>query len=213
MDEHKLDFFKQKLLNEKKRFCDILNMMEEHKNGEQDRYASGELSNYDNHPADLGTEVFQLGINMALKVNEEYNISQIEDALNRIDNGTYGICEICKNEIDIERLETLPFARKCLTCENQSRPEVSSDKFSRPVEESIIDAPFGRKYLNKREDDEYEGLDYLWDLMKYGNADSPQDLGGYNDYEEFYTNQVDNQGLVEGIENISNEDYKKQLPD
>jgi hypothetical protein len=83
----------------------------------------------------------------------------------------------------------------------------------RPNEELIWDAPFGRKYLNKREDDENEGLDYLNDLVKYGTSDSPQDMGGYYDYEEFYTNKVDTQGIVDKMDRISNEQYKRQLPD
>lgn len=214
MDNSTLQYFKEKLINEKKRYENILNLMEENNQGEQDRYSSGELSNYDNHPADLGTEVFQVSINNALKVNEEYNINQIEDALKRIEDGTYGICKVCKKEIDKERLEIMPFARKCIDCENEYSTEVlDRSNLSRPVEEKVIDSPYGRHYLNRRDDDEYEGLDYLNDLMKYGSADSPSDLGGYRDYDEFYTNEIDKQGLVEDIENISNEDYKKQLPD
>jgi hypothetical protein len=71
----------------------------------------------------------------------------------------------------------------------------------------------GRKYLNKREDDEHEGMDQLNDLMKYGSAYSPQDLGGYHDYEEFYTNEIDMQGIVDDMDQVSNEEYKRQLPD
>jgi hypothetical protein len=48
--------------------------------------------------------------------------------------------------------------------------------------------------------------------MKYGSSDTPQDMGGYQDYEEFYTNEIDNQGIVEEIDKISNEQYRRQLP-
>ena len=74
-----------------------------------------------------------------------------------------------------------------------------------------MDTPLGRKYLNKREDDEYEGIDQLNDLMKYGSSDTPQDLGGYNDYKDFYTNKVDNQGIVDNVDKISTKQYKDQL--
>ena len=86
-------------------------------------------------------------------------------------------------------------------------------KRQRPVEERIWDAPFGRKYLNRREDDEFEGLDQLFDLVKYGSSDTPQDMGGYFDYEEYYTNEMDQQGVVDEMDKISNEEYRKQLPD
>jgi len=98
-----------------------------------------------------------------------------------------------------------------LRTEKAVDPEILAK--GRPNEELVWDAPFGRKYLNKREDDEYEGLDYLNDLVKYGSSDSPQDMGGYNDYEEYYTNEIDNQGIVDHMDKVSNDEYKRQLPD
>lgn len=89
---------------------------------------------------------------------------------------------------------------------------MESLKNQRPVEEKVIDMPRGRKYLNSREDDEFEGIDQLNDLLKQGSADTPQDMGGYEDYEEFYTNKLDMQGIVDPMDNISNEQYKRQLP-
>jgi YteA family regulatory protein len=217
MDKDKLHYFKQRLLKEKGKYHNVLDLMRSGDDTEQGTYSPGELSNYDNHPAELGTEVFQATMNNALKVNEEYTIQKINDALQRIDNGTFGKCNICGKDIEIERLEVLPFAQKCLSCEKESELQIYdnnvNDNNYRPIEESVIDAPFGRKYLDKREDDEYEGIDYINDVMKYGSADSPQDMGGYQDFDEYYTNEIDNQGLVDRMDNISNEEYKKQLPD
>lgn len=212
MDNNILDYFKQRLLNEKMKYDKVIQLMKENGSGEQDGSPSSELSSYDNHPAELGTEVFQITMNNALKVNEEFSLNQIEDALERIEEGIYGICEICKKEIDRERLEVLPFAKKCMVCENNYQSQFYNNN-NRPAEEDIIGSPYGRKYLNRRCDDEHEGMDYFHDLMKYGSADSPQDLGGYNDYDDYYTNEVDRQGEVDKMDNISNEDYKKQLPD
>jgi hypothetical protein len=47
--------------------------------------------------------------------------------------------------------------------------------------------------------------------MKYGSSDSPQDMGGYHDYEEFYTNKIDKQGIVDEMDQVSNEEYRKQV--
>lgn len=187
--------------------------MKEHETGEQDKYSSTELSNYDNHPADLGSELFQVELNTALKVHEEHLLKEIHDALGRIDEGKFGTCELCGKEITEERLEAIPYTRLCMDCEQSKAIDPEILENIRPNEELVLDAPFGRKYLNKREDDEYEGLDYLNDVMKYGSADSPQDMGGYHDYEEFYTNEIDNQGIVDPMDKISNEQYKRQLPD
>ncbi len=190
-----------------------IEMMKENREAEQDKYSAGELSNYDNHPADLGTELFQLELNNALKVHEENILMDIKDAIGRIDKGIYGICAHCGTEIPRDRLEVHPYAKMCINCQESLENAPLRQMKGRANEELVIDAPMGRKYLNKQEDDEHEGMDQLRDLMKYGSSDSPQDLGGYHDYEEYYTNKVDKQGIVDDMDQVTNEEYRKQLPD
>lgn len=48
--------------------------------------------------------------------NQEFTLSEIEAALDRIKNNSYGICEECRNIIDIERMKALPYARRCIKC-------------------------------------------------------------------------------------------------
>ncbi|MGE5329907.1 MAG: TraR/DksA C4-type zinc finger protein [Deltaproteobacteria bacterium] len=213
MNSEQRENFRNLLLNEKDRFNNTIAKMNEHGSGEANNLSSTELSSYDNHPAELGTEVFNLGMNLNLKANETNQIKEIERALNKIDKGVFGQCEICKNEISTERLQVRPYVRLCINCENDQNNEKENIKKARPVEEQVIGSPFGKKYLNKQEDDEHEGLDYLNDLMKYGSASSPQDMGGYKDYKEFYTNEVDEQGSVDKMDKFSNSDYERQLPD
>lgn len=191
---------------------DTIEMMKENREAEQDKYSSGELSNYDNHPADQGTELYHMELNNALKVHEENILMDIKDALGRIDKGVYGVCAQCGIDISKERLEVHPYAKTCIKCQESLERAPLHQRKGRANEELVIDAPFGRKYLNKQEDDEHEGMDQLRDLMKYGSSDSPQDLGGYHDYEEYYTNKVDKQGIVDDMDQITNEEYKKQLP-
>jgi YteA family regulatory protein len=209
--------------NDIEHFRDILNrqgeeiehtieMMKENKDAEQDKYSPTELSNYDNHPAELGTQLFEVEHNQALRVHEEHLLKDIHDALGRIEDGTFGKCAFCGKEIAGERLEVVPYTRLCIQCEEDKAVTPEILRSIRPNEELVLDAPMGRKYLNQREDDEFEGIDQFNDLMKYGSSDSPQDLGGYHDYEEYYTNEVDNQGIVDDMDRISNEEYKKQLP-
>lgn len=213
VDNGKIEQYKEMLLKQGKDIEGTLNGMKEARMAEQDKYSPTELSNYDNHPAELGTQLFQVELNNALKVHEEHLLKEIHDALGRVDEGSYGKCELCGNEIKEERLEALPYARLCMDCEQSKAIDPELLNKGRPVEELVWDAPMGRKYLNKQEDDEFEGLDQFNDLMKYGSADSPQDLGGYRDYKEYYTNEVDIQGTVDPIDLISNEQYKRQLPD
>lgn len=213
MNNKTIQHYKKELLNKRAEFENIKASMNENSEAKQNMFGSGELSNYDNHPADLSSEVAELGVNNALMVHDEYFIDQVEHALEKIEKGTFGNCEICGKEIEKERLDAMPYASRCIECENENNIEITDNNYIRPVEEQVIDAPFGRKYLNQQEDDEYEGIDQLNDLMKYGSSDSPQDMGGYEDYEEFYTNEIDNQGIVDKMDKISNEQYKKQLPD
>jgi RNA polymerase-binding transcription factor DksA len=58
-------------------------------------HEDSELSRYDNHPAEIATELFDAEHNAALKESEEFAVREIDDALNRIKDGTYGICGIC----------------------------------------------------------------------------------------------------------------------
>lgn len=212
MNSEEINHFKELLMKQKLNFENTIEKMKKNKQAEQDKYSPTELSNYDNHPADTGTEVFQAEHNNALRVHEEYQLYEVGIALEKIEKGEYGICEFCGNEIDRERLEALPYTRLCIKCADTRSQETDTVRHGRPVEELVIGSPFGRKYLNKQEDDEHEGLDYLNDLMKYGSASTPQDMGGYDDYDDFYTNEVDRQGIVDKMDSISNEQYKRQLP-
>ncbi len=188
-----------------------LDVMKENNTAEQDMNSPAELSNYDNHPAEIASELFQVEMNTALKVHEESILQQIKSALARIGDGSFGQCIRCGEVIPPERLEVMPYAQMCIRCETQEENE--PERRQRPNEEKVLDTPLGRKYLNQQEDDEHEGIDQFHDLMKYGSSDSPQDLGGYHDYEEYYTNEDDRQGIVDDMDRITNDQYKRQLPD
>lgn len=71
----------------------------------------------DNHMADAGSNVYER--ERLLTVREEYRqrAQMIEDALGRVADGTYGTCQRCGKPIAPERLEALPFAAYCITCQ------------------------------------------------------------------------------------------------
>jgi DnaK suppressor protein len=72
---------------------------------------------YGNHMADDATEAFEQTIGMGLRRSFECALEQVSDALTKLDNGTYGICEDCGGRIDRARLEALPQAVYCLECQ------------------------------------------------------------------------------------------------
>jgi DnaK suppressor protein len=73
-----------------------------------------EVSSYDQHPADIGTEVFEHEKNQSLLEQLEYELAEIDQAFERLDAGPYGICEACGKKIPAARLEAMPAARFCV---------------------------------------------------------------------------------------------------
>jgi DnaK suppressor protein len=72
---------------------------------------------------DLASEERDREINLILSDRDRDKLQAIEDALERINDGSYGICEMCEEEIAPERLEALPFTRLCVTCQGEMEKE------------------------------------------------------------------------------------------
>jgi DnaK suppressor protein len=72
---------------------------------------------------DLASEERSREINLILSDRDRDKLHAIEDALERIDDGSYGICEMCEEEIAPERLEALPFTRLCVACQSDLEKE------------------------------------------------------------------------------------------
>jgi len=78
---------------------------------EADPVESGELSTADQHPAELGSETFERELELTTLSIVEGELKEIDDALRRLDHGSYDICEECGKPIDEARLEAVPWAR------------------------------------------------------------------------------------------------------
>ena len=89
--------------------------------GEGERDALGELSFVDQHPADVASETFEREKDMSILDNVDEQLRDVEDALTRLEDGTYGRCAMCGRDIDEERLRARPEARYCV--EDQARVE------------------------------------------------------------------------------------------
>lgn len=73
-----------------------------------------ELTTADQHPADVGSETFERTKNLSLQEDIDGRLADIARALDKLDSGTYGTCEICDTAIPDERLEAVPAARFCV---------------------------------------------------------------------------------------------------
>lgn len=74
-----------------------------------------------NHPADVGTELFEREKDLSILEQVDARLDLVEQALRRLDDGTYGTCEFCGEPIGAERLEALPAATLCVR--DQARAE------------------------------------------------------------------------------------------
>ncbi len=82
-----------------------------------------ELSDYDQHPADVGSETFEREKDLSILESLESELAEIEAALRRVDEGTYGVDEVTGEPIDPERLEVQPTARTNVATDARRRSE------------------------------------------------------------------------------------------
>ncbi|MGQ0521324.1 MAG: TraR/DksA C4-type zinc finger protein [Actinomycetota bacterium] len=84
----------------------------------------GELSSVDQHQADVGTETFNRERDLSILERVQAELADVEHALRRLDDGTYGTCEACGRTIADGRLEAMPAARFCLEDQATAEREV-----------------------------------------------------------------------------------------
>lgn len=89
--------------------------------GVSERDALSELSLSDQHPADLGTEMFEREKDMSILDRVDAALIDVDRALKRLDEGSYGVCEACGRDIPGARLQARPEARFCV--DDQARAE------------------------------------------------------------------------------------------
>jgi RNA polymerase-binding protein DksA len=93
----------------------------EHLHDESEEDSSSELSHLNQHPADAASDAFEREKDFSILDQVQAELDDVERALKRLDDGSYGSCQACGQEIGDERLEAVPAARFCL--EHQSDAE------------------------------------------------------------------------------------------
>jgi DnaK suppressor protein len=114
MTKAEIDHFRRQLLAMKSRLGGELSQLEDEALRPVGGEASGNLSDVPVHPADLATENYDVEGALDLLEGETQLLKEVDDALARIGNGTFGRCEICHQEIPRERLEAVPYTRYCI---------------------------------------------------------------------------------------------------
>ena len=85
--------------------------------------ASGDLSNVPIHMADVGTDNYERELMIELIQNGEEGVRSIDTALEKIEDGTFGVCELCAKKINKERLNAVPYAKLCIDCQREEEIE------------------------------------------------------------------------------------------
>ncbi|MCD2345188.1 TraR/DksA C4-type zinc finger protein [Clostridium guangxiense] len=201
MEKNKLDYYEKKLINEKKKVNDLLENMRKNETIDSKSEIASELSFYDNHPSDLATEISDIERGMAFRENETTILEKIDAAINRIQDGSYGICKNCGKKISEERLEFLPYAENCVECQTKISSIKPRPGENRPVEEEVLGYPFStgfRRYSSKTGFDLEDSYDAVQNFDKRPNT-----------MDDF----IDDDEYVDFMDKVSNAQYKDQLPD
>jgi RNA polymerase-binding transcription factor DksA len=126
------DAARQRLEAERARLQDMkAGFDDEHLTDETENESVSELSSIDQHQADIGTETFEREKDLSILEQIDSELGDVEWALKRLDDGTYGTCEVDGKPIPEERLEAMPAARLCKEHQVEAEREAAR---ARPVE-------------------------------------------------------------------------------
>ncbi len=128
MEEHKLrkkfnkkelDYFRKLILKMKEKIIDEIKHISEDTLKKSQKDAAGDISGYTYHMADVASDSYDREFSLGLASNERQSLYELDDAIKKIEEGTFGICEECKSLITKTRLKVVPFARLCVKCQEK----------------------------------------------------------------------------------------------
>lgn len=176
MTDQQLKGLKEQLIEQKSSLEERVEHTEE--------FDTTELSNYDNHPADNATDLFDQERGMALNQFKENELDDVNAALAAIEEGTYGKCAVCGKDIPYERLEALPTALTCIDHADQN-----PDLTTRPPEEDVLESSTDQP-VEKEDSRLRDYKNSFEEVEDFGSSDGPQDQPGDDEeMEEFYEDE------------------------
>lgn len=204
-----LNYFRHRLQEDQRLIEEQLRSSEEFGLGDSLRDMTGELTPIDNHPADLATELYERGKDIALLEQKELQLEAIDAALLAIEEGTYGRCVTCGREIPTDRLEAIPSTLYCV--DHSPRQHVSAN---RPVEEDIMQIGVNQTSKNYNEVAGFDGEDSWQIVASWGNSDSPamSQNRDVEDYDHIAIEAYENDGYVEAVESFLATDITGRNP-
>lgn len=120
MTQEDLDFFKKLLLEKKNAAHNDLEEFERVSRSDTAQESSEDRSAYSLHMADRGTDAMEREKNLLFAQREGDYIDIVDEALQRIEDGTYGTCRVCSGDVGRARLEAVPTATQCIACKSKA---------------------------------------------------------------------------------------------
>jgi len=111
--------FKKIVLKKKEELLNDLKHISDDTLRKSQKEASGDISGYTYHMADVATDNYDREFSLGLASNERKSLYELDDALKRIEEGIFGICDDCKSSITKIRLKAVPSARLCIKCQQK----------------------------------------------------------------------------------------------
>ncbi len=119
MNKRDTERFKKLLLKKRKELMDQMEFIKEAEMENTVKEASGDHSAYAFHMADQGTDTMEREKNFLYAQRDGRLLYHIDQALERIEEGSYGLCHACEKPIGRDRLNAVPHARLCIQCKSK----------------------------------------------------------------------------------------------
>lgn len=116
MNKKDTKILKEALLEYRSKLVSGITRLSEDSLNKSQKDASGDLSGYSFHMADVATDNYDRDFNLGLASSEHEILNKIDEALLKLEEGDYGKCEKCGCKLPIARLKALPFATMCIPC-------------------------------------------------------------------------------------------------
>jgi RNA polymerase-binding protein DksA len=111
--------FKKIVAKKKEEIMDEIKHISEDTFKKSQKEASGDISGYTYHMADVATDSYDREFSLVLASNEREMLYALDEALKKIEEGTFGVCDDCKCLIAKNRLKALPYAPLCVKCQSK----------------------------------------------------------------------------------------------
>ena len=117
MNKTELDKYKKLLLKKKEEILQAVRHIEQETLSRSQRDASGDLSGYAMHMADTATDNYDREFALSLASNAQQLLYEIDEALKRVKEKSFGNCQLCEKPIPKKRLSVIPYASLCIACQ------------------------------------------------------------------------------------------------